>query len=159
VPPVDAARVLVLIRGDRPDAVGAAQSVVLADLLARGRPFVDPDVVDGIRADGAAMRALAGGASPAAGVGREYGAGTVVVADLTTDAAETVPGIVTGTAVMTAKYYDSVSGRLLLSERYQVGAGGTPGKAGTNVTDAITQAAEAVARQMSRAILQKTGGG
>jgi hypothetical protein len=156
---VDPARVLVLIRGAVPGAVATTENTVLAELLARKRPIVDPDIVAGIRADAAAMRALASGAeSPAVAIGREYGAGTVVVGDLVADASEAVAGLITGTAVLTAKYYDVGTGRLFLSEKYQVGAGGVPGKAGVTVTDAVAQAAEAVARQMSRAILQKTGG-
>lgn len=155
---LDPARVLVLIRGNVPGAVATTESTVLSELLAKQRPVVDPDIVAGIRADAAAMRALSAGVSPAVAVGREYGAGTVVVGDLVADASEAVAGLITGTAVLTAKYYDAVTGRLILSEKYQVGAGGVPGKAGVTVTDAVTQAAEAVARQMSRAILQKTGG-
>jgi hypothetical protein len=118
---------------------------------------VDPDAIDELRADAAAMRALAAGASPAAGVGREYGAGIVVVADLMTDAASTVAGFITGTAVLTARVYNAATGALLFTEKYQVGAGGVPGKAGATETDAITQAAEAVARQLARSILEKTG--
>lgn len=155
---IDPARVLVVIRGEAAGAVATTESTVLAELLARQRPVVDPDIVAGIRADAAAMRALSSGESPAVAVGREYGAGTVVVGDLVADATEAVAGLITGTAVLTAKYYDVRTGRLLLSEKYQIGAGGVPGKAGVTVTDAVTQAAEAVARQMSRAILQKTGG-
>jgi hypothetical protein len=155
---VDANRVLVLISGDRPDAAGSAQSVVLAQLLSAGRPVVDPDAVDAIRADAAAVRALQEGASPAAGVGRAYGAGIVVVADLSTDAAPAPGGFVTGTAVLTARFYDSRTGGLLLAETYRVGSGGTPGRPGPTETAAVTQAAESVGRQLARAILTKTGG-
>jgi hypothetical protein len=155
---IDPARVLVLIRGEATAAVETAETTVLAELLAKQRPFVDPALVAGIRGDEAAMRALSAGASPAVEVGREFGAGTVVVGDLVTDATEAVVGLITGTAVLTASCYDVRTGRLVLSETYQVGAGGVPGKAGVTVTDAVTQAAEAVARQLSRAILQKTGG-
>jgi serine/threonine-protein kinase len=154
---IDPARVLVVIGGEPGSAVETVESTVLAELLAEDRPFVDPAVLAGIRADAAAMRALESGASPAVEVGREYGAGTVVVGELVVDASEAVAGLITGTAVLTARYYDTGTGRLILSETYQIGAGGVPGKAGVTVTDAVTQAAESVARQMSRAILQKTG--
>ena len=126
--------------------------------MSAARPVVDPDVIDELRANDAAMRALSSGASPATGIGREYGAGTVVVADLTTDANSAVAGFITGTAIINAKFYDAGQGTLLFTERFQIGAGGVPGKAGSTERDAITQAAEAVARQLSRAILQKTGG-
>ncbi len=154
---IEPARVLVLIRGARPDAVASAESTVLSELTAEQRPVVDPDAIDDARASAAAARALAGDMSPAVGVGREYAAGIVVVADLRTDATEAVAGFITGSAVLTAKFYDTAKGTLLFSEKYQVGAGGIPGKAGPTETAAVTGAAEAVAHQLAQAILRKTG--
>jgi len=157
-PQVEPDRVLVLIRGARREAVGTAETTILGELLARGRSVVDPGTLDRARADAAAGRAFSSGnGSAVAAIGVEFGAGTVVVAELSTDVTSVVAGFITGTAVMNARYYDSVSGELLLAERYQIGAGGVPGRAGSTETDAITQAADAVARQMARAILQKTG--
>jgi serine/threonine protein kinase len=155
---VDAKKVLVIVRSERADALSTVEQTVLSELMSAARPVVDPDVIDELRANDAAMRALSSGASPATGIGREYGAGTVVVADLTTDANAAVAGFITGTAIINAKFYDAAQGTLLFTERFQIGAGGVPGKAGSTERDAITQAAEAVARQLSRAILQKTGG-
>jgi Protein kinase domain len=155
---VDAKRVLLLVRSQRERAIGVVETAVFGELSNQGRPYVDPETVDRIRASETAAGALASGGSPTAAVGREYGAGTVVIADLTANASPGVGGFVTGSAVILARYYDTASGRLLFSERYQVGAGGVPGRPGVNELDAITQAVESVSRQMAKAILQKTGG-
>jgi hypothetical protein len=155
--PMEDARVLVMISGERPDAVRAAQSTVLAELLADGRPVVDPDAIGAIRADSAASAALEAGASPAAGVGRSYGAGTVVVAELASDAAPAPGGFIAGSAVLTARFYDSRSGELIMVDTYRVGAGGTAGRPAATESAAVVQAAESAARQLARAILTQTG--
>ncbi|MBK8057503.1 MAG: hypothetical protein IPK33_06410 [Gemmatimonadetes bacterium] len=103
------------------------------------------------------MCARRGDAKAAAVVGRAVGAVTVMVGTLSVDASESVPGIITGSAVLDARFYDGATGALLGAERFQVGAGGVPGRAGINALDAISQAAESVARQAVRALAQRSG--
>jgi len=155
---IDPNRVVILLRGASPAAVELAEHTFVSDLTARGRQVVGRDDLANSRASGAARRVAAGAdARTIAAIGRGAGAGAVFVGTLTVDATEAIAGIITGSAVLDGRLYDGTTGAMLAAERFQVGAGGTPGRAGSSALDAISQAAESVTRQAVRVILQRTG--
>lgn len=155
---VDPNRVVILLRGASPGAVELAEHTFVSDLTSRGRQVLGRDDLGNAQASAAARRVAAGAdARTITAIGRGAGAGAVFVGTLTVDATEAIAGIITGSAVLDGRLYDGATGAMLSADRFQVGAGGTPGRAGSSALDAISQAAESVTRQAVRVILQRTG--
>ncbi|MBX6365522.1 MAG: hypothetical protein IRZ00_16760, partial [Gemmatimonadetes bacterium] len=158
-PPLPRNRILALVQGPEDGGVGAAEAALLSELLANDLQVVDQNEVTEIQENRATMRAAtAGDGSRIAELGREFGAGTVLVGSIRAQAVPSVGQFFTGSASLTVKMYDATSGRLVAVETFQVGGGQTPGKLGPTPEAALNEAAAEVGRQAARSAARRFAG-
>lgn len=157
-PALSRTRVLALVQGPEDGGAGSAEAALLAELLANDLQVVDQNDVSEVQENRATMRAAtAGDGSRIAELGRQFGAGTVLVGSIRGQAVPSVGQFFTGSAFFTVKMYDATSGRLVAVETFQVGGGQTPGKLGPTPEAAVSEAAAEVGRQAARAAARRFG--
>ncbi|HET9984524.1 MAG TPA: hypothetical protein VFQ38_13080, partial [Longimicrobiales bacterium] len=157
-PALSRTRVLALVQGPEDGGAGSAEAALLAELLANDLQVVDQNDVSEVQENRATMRAAAAGdGSRIAELGRQFGAGTVLVGSIRGQAVPSVGQFFTGSASFTVKMYDATSGRLVAVETFQVGGGQTPGKLGPTPEAAVSEAAAEVGRQAARAAARRFG--
>jgi predicted Ser/Thr protein kinase len=131
-------RVLLLVQSDARVAFEAAEQTLTAELLQAGY-----DVVD-------AAPGTAGGIVQAA---RAAGAGSVLLIDASADARPIVAGMFSGSASVNVKAYATSSGKLLASERFEIGTAQTPGEPGPTETAAASAAVKAASYSAAQLVL------
>jgi hypothetical protein len=146
--------VLVVILGDDPDATRQAEAVILQALIGRGGlQALDPDGLSMLRRDSAALQAAGSGNFTAlAAMGREQGAEVMVVGDLRSRGVPSINRFYTGTAELNVKMYRTSTGRLVDTQTFIVGQGGSQPVMAISDIEARSRAAAQAANDAAQAI-------
>ncbi len=152
--PVPATGVLVVIRGDDPDGVRQAETAILRSLVGRnGLHALDSGSLSMLTGDQSAVQAAAQGNFAAlSSMGRTHGVELMVVGELRSRAVPSINRFFTGTAELSVKMYRVSNSRLVDTQTFIVGQGGSqPVLAISNEearSRAATQAANAAAEEV-----------
>jgi serine/threonine-protein kinase len=155
---IDLTRVVLLVRSDVAALFDAAETTLTRELIAAGYEVVDSETAAGRGDPGAA----GGQASAAARLGQAFGAGTVLLVDATGDAQSIVAGMFSGSAAVNLRVYSTAGGRLLGSERFEIGTAQTPAEPGPTESAAASAAVKAASYRAARfalPLLERVRGG
>ncbi|MGH7553501.1 MAG: protein kinase domain-containing protein [Longimicrobiales bacterium] len=139
---LDLTRVVLLVRSDVPGLFDAAEATLTRELIAAGYEVVDSE-----------SAAASGQTSAAARLGQAFGAGTVLLVDASADAQPIVAGMFSGSAAVNLRAYSTADGRLLGSERFEIGTAQTPAEPGPTQSAAAAAAVKAASYRAARFVL------
>jgi predicted Ser/Thr protein kinase len=147
---VSATRVLLLVRSENGIVFDAAESTLNSELLKAGYQIVDAADAAEARGNPAVSSAQAGAI---ARLGQSLNAGSVLLIDATADARPITSAMFSGTAAVNVRFYDSVTGQVLGSERFEIGTSQVPGEPGPTASAAAAAAVRAASFRASRFVL------
>jgi serine/threonine-protein kinase len=139
---INLTRVVLFVRSDVPAVFDAAEATLTRELIAAGYEVVDSE-----------SAVASGQTSAAARLGQAFGAGTVLLVDASADAQPIVAGMFSGSAAVNLRAYSTAGGRLLGSERFEIGTAQTPAEPGPTQSAAAAAAVKAASYRAARFVL------